>query len=662
MGPKGSKQGSNLPTGKGLVMTQTLTFVQACGKTANSHSPAPSYLYRKRNIYYFRFVIPQNMRESLGGTEIRLSLRTAYVREAKTLADRLHDALRTDLQGQQMLTLQEIKKRLAALVTNLAEFQAATFEKMEYDSFYVDADDALSAKELRYKQKALYQDRRRQEAMYENWLAEKLNGPILSSITAKEYNELLDKPFKSESFFALYTERHTAFLINKGFFSKEEIEENKAVIGKALMQASLMFNDYVVTDEDGNTIEAQKILADYLATANLPLAPAAPQSPSPAPKKLLYSEAVEKYIAAKLQENAWKPHNVPDIRTRLLNFVEIKGDMPIEDISRQDMRSFREILQKLPPHRNKSKKYAGKSIAEVLAMNPEQTLNVATINTALEAVGSLLEWYVREEILDRNPAKGLQVKDTRQAIDLRESFLQDDLERIFAHPKFTQGKFISPAYFWIPLIGLFTGMRLEEIAQLFCKDVYQDKESSLWVIDLNDIGKDENGLGKSLKNKNAHRRIPIHQTLVDLGLLEYWKQIAKAKHIRLFPELNRTAENPKLGKQPGKQFNDLVKEVLSNPKKKSFHSLRHTFADFYKQRGLQTDYFRQLYGHDTPELATKQYGSRFPMELQYAEVIEKLDYGLDLSALMNSRFRAYAPEKSKSGGKQPGKKSRGGTV
>ncbi len=174
MGPKGSKQGSNLPTGKGLVMTQTLTFVQACGKTANSHSHAPSY--RKRNIYYFRYVIPKNMRESLGGTEIRLSLRTAYVREAKPLADRLHDALRTDLQGQLMLTLQEIKKRLAALVTSLTEFQAATFEKMEHDSFYEYADDALSAKELRYKQKALYQDRRRQEAMYENWLAEKLQG------------------------------------------------------------------------------------------------------------------------------------------------------------------------------------------------------------------------------------------------------------------------------------------------------------------------------------------------------------------------------------------------------------------------------------------------------------------------------------------------------
>ena len=239
-----------------------------------------------------------------------------------------------------MLTLQEIKKRLAALVSNLAEFQAITFEKMEHDSFYENADDALSAKELRYKQKALYQDRRRQEAMYENWLAEKLHGPILTSITTEKYHELLDRPFKSEYFFALYAERHAAYLVKKGFFSKEEVEENKAVIGKALMQACLMFNDYVVADEDGNTIEAQNILADYLATANLPPPPATVQPAPPAPKKLLYSEAVEKYITAKLQENAWKPHNVPDIRTRLIYFVYIKRDMALEDISREVMRSF----------------------------------------------------------------------------------------------------------------------------------------------------------------------------------------------------------------------------------------------------------------------------------------------------------------------------------
>ena len=139
-----------------------------------------------------------------------------------------------------------------------------------------------------------------------------------------------------------------------------------------------------------------------------------------------------------------------------------------------------------------------------------------------------------------------------------------------------------------------------------------------------------------MKNKNARRQIPLHPTLIELGLLDYHAHILKAEHIRLFPELQRSANTPKLGKQPGKQFRVVVNATLEHAEKKSFHSLRHTFADFYKQRGLQTDMFRQLYGHDIPELASKQYGSKFPAELLYNEVISQLDYDLDLSILKRS--------------------------
>ena len=109
-------------------------------------------------------------------------------------------------------------------------------------------------------------------------------------------------------------------------------------------------------------------------------------------------------------------------------------------------------------------------------------MSVATVNITVEAVASLFGWYVREGGLTVYPAKELQIKDSRQAIDLREPFSNDDLRSIFAHPKFTKGKFKYPAYFWIPLIGLYTGMRLEEIAQLHCAEVY--KSHGQWIFDI----------------------------------------------------------------------------------------------------------------------------------------------------------------------------------
>ena len=604
-------------------------------KFARAHTHVPSYLYRKGNIYYFRYALPKRLREALGGTEIRLSLRTAYMRQAKKLADKLYDAVLKGLEGQQMLTLQEIKQRLALLVSDLAELQAATFESVKDSPVYGEPEEALSAQELCAMQKSLYQDTKRQKSYYAEWVADKCYHPLTDSCDEKQCAEILAKPFRSEYFFALYAERHAAFLRDRGYFSQEEIEENKAIIGKAFMQACLMFNDYVAADEEGNATKAQKILSEYINTAAPTGLEPIPQI-TPAKQKLLFSEAVDRYATVKVREQSWKERNVQDILGRLKNFIDIIGDKAIEDIDRSDMRTFVETLQKLPPNRTGSKQYAGKAIAEILEMPHPKKLNVATVNTILESVVSMLEWYVREGILAKNPAKGLQVKDNRQAIELRDPFSREELERIFAHPKFTQGKFKHASYFWLPLIGLFTGMRLEEIAQLHCTDLYPVKDSSLWAIDINDTGTDEAGHAKSLKNKNARRQIPLHPTLIELGLLDYHAHILKAEHIRLFPELQRSANTPKLGKQPGKQFRVVVNATLEHAEKKSFHSLRHTFADFYKQRGLQNDMFRQLYGHDIPELASKQYGSKFPAELLYNEVISQLDYDLDLSILKRS--------------------------
>ena len=172
-------------------------------------------------------------------------------------------------------------------------------------------------------------------------------------------------------------------------------------------------------------------------------------------------------------------------------------------------------------------------------------------------------------------------------------------------------------------------MRLEEIAQLHCADIYESQTKGIWVIDINSNGLDELGRPKLLKNKNARRIVPIHPDLIKIGLLEYHTDIVKKKHIRLFPDLKKSEGAVKFGKQPGKQFKAIVSATLGEASGKTFHSLRHTFADFFKQRGLQNDYFRQVFGHELPMLAAKQYGEKFPPELLFEEVILKIDYNTE---------------------------------
>ena len=133
----------------------------------------------------------------------------------------------------------------------------------------------------------------------------------------------------------------------------------------------------------------------------------------------------------------------------------------------------------------------------------------------------------------------------------------------------------------------------------------------------------------------------MHDDLLKLGFLDYHRSVAANGHTRLFPELGKSQATAKYGKQPGKQFKSVVASVLEDHEKKSFHSLRHTFANFYKQRGWQNDVFRQLYGHEIPELSANQYGGKFPAELLYREVIAKLDYGLGLVEKLAQAARGW---------------------
>ena len=420
-------------------------------------------------------------------------------------------------------------------------------------------------------------------------------------------------------------------LIEKGVFTPEEVtDDNRLIIAKAFGEMEITFNDILRKKEEGDFLAETQVLFTLPPSAPQPTASSATEAPA----AVLFSQAMEKYIQDKLDDGKWKAHSLPDHKHRLDSFLEIMGDMPVSSITDDEMREFRNTLRKLPPNRSRSKAYAGKSIAEVLAMKPAKTLDIKTVNIAVEAVGSLLDWCVKKRFMDHNPAKGLQIRDKRQAIELRDPFSPEDLERIFAHPKFSQGEFKYPAYFWIPLIGFYTGMRLEEIAQLHCADVFEAPGAGgVWVFSINEVGEDEQGFGKTVKNINAVRLVPIHDYLQKIGLLGYHKSITAEGHKRLFPELAKTQATAKYGKQPGKQFKAVVTAVLDDHDKKSFHSLRHSFADFYKQRGWQNDAFRQLYGHEIPELSANQYGGKFPPDLLYREVISKLDYGLNLEAL-----------------------------
>ena len=342
--------------------------------------------------------------------------------------------------------------------------------------------------------------------------------------------------------------------------------------------------------------------------------------------KIKCSELIDLYIKTKIRDGEWIKEIIPDIKSRLSYLVDILNDMYIQDVTREDMRRLRETLKMLPPNRSRKKEYRDKTIAQLIKQKHPQVLSVKTINIVVEAISSLFEWCIREKILDFNPAKRLQVKDDRLEIDLRESFSVEDLAKIFSHPIFSQKKFKNPAFYWVPIIALYTGMRLEEICQLYCADIYQIE--GIYVFDVNDKPNSNGVRDKRLKTKNAHRIIPMHKMLVDFGFI-YYKNSIEKKHERLFPLLKKNGSVTKYGKQPGKAFSKIVSDCGVTGKK-SFHSFRHTFSDFFKQKMMHNDMFRELYGHSVDHLAGRQYGSRFQVSECHKFLNDVVDFEINI--------------------------------
>jgi hypothetical protein len=118
----------------------------------------------------------------------------------------------------------------------------------------------------------------------------------------------------------------------------------------------------------------------------------------------------------------------------------------------------------------------------------------------------------------------------------------DELRKLFASPIWTGSnpffrsrpgdKIIRDALFWLPLLGLFHGNRLEEFAQLRREDVRQ--EAGVPYIRISDED------GRQLKNEQSRRDVPLHPELIRLGFLDYVAE-ATASTGSGFPEPSQAA-------------------------------------------------------------------------------------------------------------------------
>ncbi len=578
----------------------------------------PSFLYLKQGIFYYRCRLPIDLVRRLNKSEVRISLRTGHRAQALKLARDLHTRFQRALKVNPVSSFEELRELLQR------EVDAILNEPHKS----IVAPDEIRRRINGYLRYLLDRDAQSDDAPFSvhithpDGATERLGIDTFFLEAARERQDCLNSYTDIETWLPVSITE----LLADNVFERQEIgHDNALAIAKSYMAMQVTLRK----------VQAARVNGDYDLEQSFYSSESTPYPrkdqpiiTTPLPEKnlekpdIVISELIRRYTSTRLADGAWKEHSLKDHTNRLENLVDILGDKAAATVMREDMRELRDTLRQLPPSRKKNSKYRNKSIPDILTMSYSSTLSIKTVNIIVEAISSMYEWAIREHLLSYNPAKGLSIKDTQPDVDKRDPLSLEDIQKVFFNGDYKISAFANPAYYWAPLIGLYTGMRLEEICQLHCEDICQEPEG-VWIFDIKEASED--GLkDKILKNKSARRFVPIHEDLIKLGLLQLRDKHVAHKECRLFPELKKTPSSHKYGKQVGKNFSRLLaKKGIKGTK--SFHSLRHSFSQFFKVRDLHNDMFRQIFGHEIAELAGRQYGERFSAK-QCLRLIEMIKF------------------------------------
>lgn len=325
-------------------------------------------------------------------------------------------------------------------------------------------------------------------------------------------------------------------------------------------------------------------------------------------------------------------------------FVQHFGDLRVNEIKKKHIREFRDLHMDVPksvPH-----SLRGASLNELIAFGKQHPkiakLAWHTINT--KAIGSLqaiLRLAVKEGYCEVNVASGMHLdKERDPKKSERLPFSPEQICRLFGAPEFTSGKPLpagggGEAGYWLPILSLYTGARVEELAQLDVADIKPSNSGTYFDITIlenaPDRDKDPIEYQKSLKNPNARREVPLHPDLITLGFLTYVNEMRRAGHRRLFPKLE--PYRGRYAKNIGRWLNRLLDKRVSDRSEYTYHSLRHVFADVLRNKapiqGVLDKVINGLVGHAGGETSDKYGLPHVLRSRQHAVNIFQIE-GLDL--------------------------------
>lgn len=320
-------------------------------------------------------------------------------------------------------------------------------------------------------------------------------------------------------------------------------------------------------------------------------------------------------------------------RRSLMIAFSLMGKNYLEDIKEQDCRKMCENIYRLPKKWNGVLE-EGQVLSDILTDGKSKALSKSTIKRHLITFKEFMRFAVKEQIIPNSFNDVVELPLRLEPVS-RTPFTDRELKKIF-----NPVTYVSPMErknqpkFWVPLLALYHGCRINEICQLDTNDIIA--RNGLECISINENGKD-----KSLKNKCSERIIPIHPVLKDLGFLEFVGYQQRNHAEKLFDTLV-CAKHNRYGKAVEQWFARYLDALGIKGKDKVFHSFRHTFENKAIEMKLHTEHQNALGGWSNGGVGQRVYGGHLSIPNLYEE-ISKINYPIrrELQGLKEAYAKCY---------------------
>ncbi|KPF83910.1 hypothetical protein IP70_17015 [alpha proteobacterium AAP38] len=325
--------------------------------------------------------------------------------------------------------------------------------------------------------------------------------------------------------------------------------------------------------------------------------------PPSKPKSMPLNELVGLYINSKQRDGQWKAGTVKTTLPKLRLFAETLSNKPVDDVTRDDVRNWRDFLSDLE-------------------------LNNNTIGLHFRTVSALFNWAKLEgKCQIDNPLRGLAPPKEDSE---REAFTPEDLRVLFSSPLYVghwrpdrrdrPGSCLEKDHkYWLPLISLHSGLRVEEAAKLRVDDVTE--VDGVWCFRVTDA-----------KTKAGNRVVPLHPRLIDLGLLTHREAMADDGRDHMWPDITVGSEGrySQYFVQWWSEFRHLIGLGRG---RLVFHSFRHTFVSTLMNGGVPESTIKKIVGHALQGITAGVYGGKLLTTRDLLDVISRFDFGVSLDHL-----------------------------